>query len=71
MSDELIDLAVIDRDAREWWVMRRDETLALVRLARADREWMNNDDPDRNLRALGDELGSALAAFNDSAESTS
>lgn len=64
MSDEKIDLAEIEEDAREYYVMRRDDTLALVAVARAARASAARPTSVNNWKALD----AALAPFTDSAE---
>ena len=64
MSDEKIDLAAIEEDARDYYVMRRDDTLALVAAVRAAivvaADPLSTDAVRR--------LDAALAPFTDSAE---
>lgn len=61
MSDEKIDLAEFEEDVRAW-VLRRDDTLALVRAVRASKAYMA---PPFSWSKF-DELDRALAPFTDS-----
>ena len=66
MSDEKIDLAAVEEDARELWVMRRDDTLALVAAVRSAREVIDQYElGDVDHRAMK-RLHAAIAPFADS-----